>query len=205
MANLKVVLLLRAKTPNQERPYLKPALAANGNEVNSTTPPDNAAPTPTSAKPVPSQKGTKNTPPTVASANDAAITSRPKAAKRRLDDIADTFVSARDTEIIDQLITATRALIADGGPVTKPCVQLKVKAGDQIEKLRQRNFDTWAAIGANLSSLRTASKTNCRLNVQRHRSQMPLLSLNHYRIVDGVNECAICDCDPNGVSPGWGC
>ena len=30
MANLKVALLLRVKAPNQERPYLKPALAANG-------------------------------------------------------------------------------------------------------------------------------------------------------------------------------
>jgi hypothetical protein len=30
MANRKVALLLRVKTPNQQRPYLKPAVAANG-------------------------------------------------------------------------------------------------------------------------------------------------------------------------------
>jgi|HubBroStandDraft_1064217.scaffolds.fasta_scaffold1159285_1 hypothetical protein len=32
MANRKVALLLRIKAPGQQRPYLKPALAANGSQ-----------------------------------------------------------------------------------------------------------------------------------------------------------------------------
>jgi hypothetical protein len=144
-------------SPSAGELEIEPGRAAK--EVNSTTPPDFAAPTPKSAKPVTPQKGSKNTPLTIASANSGVIIPQVRGGKQQLEHLPDTFVSARDTEIIDQLITATRALIADSGPVTKPCAKLKAKAGVQIAELRQHYFDTWAAIGANLSELRTASRT----------------------------------------------
>ncbi len=173
------------ETPN---PLVTPAV---GTVPVSTISPDHAAPTPTLGKPVPPQKGSKNTPLAIASANSRVIIPRVRGGTQQLEHLPDTFVSARDTEIIDQLITATRALIADGGPVTKPCDQLKAKAGDQIAKFRQHHFDIWAAIGANLSDLRTASKTKgalgfitiCEVQLGLQRNKCTRLADCHERLI----------------------
>ncbi len=83
-------------SPSAGEIEIKPGTAAK--EVNSSTPPDFAAPTPTSAKPVPLQRSSRNTGLTIVSANSGVITPRVKGETQQLEQLPDTFVSARDTE-----------------------------------------------------------------------------------------------------------